>query len=269
MTAAKLKPLTDFPIAARRDIACVLTDIDDTLTINGRITASAFTALEALDRAGIAVVPVTGRAAGWCDHIARHWPVRGVVGENGAFYFSYHRGSRRVVRRYWYEAARRIADKTRLNALRDRILQEVPRAGIASDQAYRECDLAVDWCEDVDPLSQSEVERVVALAKEVGATVRIASIHVNVWFGEFSKLGMSQRFAGDVLRMDTETAAERFVFSGDSPNDETMFGYFPHSVGVANVLKFRGRLEAEPTYVTPSEGGDGFAELARAILEAR
>jgi hydroxymethylpyrimidine pyrophosphatase-like HAD family hydrolase len=146
---------------------------------------------------------------------------------------------------------------------------EVPRAGVASDQAYRECDLAIDWCEDVDPLSQVEVERVVALAKDAGATVRIASIHVNVWFGEFSKLGMSQRFTGDILGMSTEIAEERCVFSGDSPNDVTMFGYFPHSVGVANVLKFCGRLKAEPTYVTPSEGGDGFAELAHATLSAR
>ncbi|MCL4765674.1 MAG: HAD-IIB family hydrolase [Hyphomicrobiaceae bacterium] len=267
MSIAKLQPLSAFPLSARRGVHAVLTDIDDTLTLAGRLTAGAFVAMDALHRAGIAVVPVTGRPAGWCDQIARQWPVRGVVGENGAFFFSYDPSARRVVRRYWFDTDRRAADRRRLDALRARILAEVPRAAIASDQAYRESDLAIDWCEDVDALSEAEVAHVAALAREVGATVRVSSIHINIWFGEFSKLDMARRFASEMLGISAESEADKFVFVGDSPNDVTMFGYFPHSVGVANVLKFRGRLEAEPTYVTPSEGGDGFAELARAILE--
>ena len=269
MTDRKLQPLTAFSFAARRGVSAVLTDIDDTLTMHGRLTASAYAAMEALDKAGIAVVPVTGRPAGWCDLIARQWPVKGVVGENGAFYFTYDDKGRRVVRRYWYPADRRAVDRKRLDALRDHILREVPRAAITSDQPYRECDLAIDWCEDVAALSDTDVDRIVTLAEAAGATVRVASIHINVWFGDFSKLAMARRLAADILGIDTTTAAERVVFVGDSPNDVSMFSYFPHSLGVANVLKFRDRLEAEPAYVTPSEGGDGFAELARALLAAR
>lgn len=104
MTDRKLQPLAAFSLAARRGVCAVLTDIDDTLTMHGRLTASAYAAMERLDKAGIAVVPVTGRPGGWCDLIARHWPVKGVVGENGAFYFSYDAEARRVVR-----AARRPA----------------------------------------------------------------------------------------------------------------------------------------------------------------
>ena len=269
MTDRKLQPLAAFSLAARRGVCAVLTDIDDTLTMHGRLTASAYAAMERLDKAGIAVVPVTGRPGGWCDLIARHWPVKGVVGENGAFYFSYDAEARRVVRRYWFAAEQRTIDRKRLDALRDLILREMPRAAVTSDQPYRECDLAIDWCEDVAPLSEAEVEHIVALAKAAGATVRLASIHINIWFGDFSKLAMARRFAADILGIDTTTGAEKLVFVGDSPNDVSMFGYFPHSVGVANVLKFRHRLEAAPTYVTPSEGGDGFAELAHAILAAR
>ena len=154
--------------------------------MRGRLTASAYAVMEARDKAGIAVVPVPGRPAGWCDLIARQWPVKGVVGENGAFYFSYDAAGRRVVRRYWFEADRRAADRKRLDALRDRILRKVPRAGITSDQAYRECDLAVDWCENVAALNEAEVARIVTLAGAAGATVRIASIHVNIWFGSAS-----------------------------------------------------------------------------------
>ena len=146
---------------------------------------------------------------------------------------------------------------------------EIPTARPASDQAFRESDLAIDWCEDVAPLERPQLDRIVALAEEAGATVRVSSIHVNIWFGEFSKLAMTERFLAEALGIDVRAEPESFVFVGDSPNDSTMFGFFGNSVGVANVLAFAGRIEAEPTYVTPSPGGDGFAELADALLAAR
>jgi HAD superfamily hydrolase (TIGR01484 family) len=225
--------------------------------------------MESLDKAGIAVVPVTGRPGGWCDQIARQWPVAGVVGENGAFYFSYDAANRVVRRSYWFSEARRARDRLRLDALAREIRQAVPRAGIASDQRYRESDLAIDWAEDVGPLSEGEINNIVEVAASAGATVRISSIHINIWFGDFSKLEMAKRLGSEVLGLDPDGHPEKFVFVGDSPNDVTMFGFFPNSVGVANVLKFRGRLEAEPTYVTTEEGGDGFLEVANTLLEER
>ncbi|HEV7820000.1 MAG TPA: HAD hydrolase family protein, partial [Burkholderiales bacterium] len=84
-----MKQLAEFPGAERARIRGVFCDIDDTLTTGGKLTAAAYAALEALQRAGLLVVPITGRPAGWCDQIARMWPVHAVVGENGAFYFRY------------------------------------------------------------------------------------------------------------------------------------------------------------------------------------
>ena len=69
------------PVAVRRAVRAVLLDIDDTLTSDGRLTSAAYDALERLAAAGLRVVPVTGRPAGWCDMIARFWPVDAVVGE--------------------------------------------------------------------------------------------------------------------------------------------------------------------------------------------
>ncbi|MBM3531241.1 MAG: HAD-IIB family hydrolase [Alphaproteobacteria bacterium] len=266
---AKLRPLSTFPNAVRRGIRCVLCDIDDTLTIDGRLTSSAYAAMERLSRAGLAVVPVTGRPAGWCDLIARQWPVTGVIGENGAFYFRYAPAERRVVRQFWFDDERRQADRARLAVLAEAILSAVPAAALASDQRYRETDLAIDWCEDVARLSQAEIDRIVALAEDAGATVRVSSIHINIWFGEFSKLSMTRRFIDDVFAAETWNDARAFVFVGDSPNDSTMFSFFENSVGVANVLNFRGAIETEPTYVTAGMGGDGFAELGDALLSAQ
>jgi len=88
------------PEHVRRKLRFVLTDIDDTLTTDGKLTAGAYRALERLHDAGRIVVPVTGRPAGWCDHIARMWPVDAVVGENGAFYMRFDVTQRKLVRRF-------------------------------------------------------------------------------------------------------------------------------------------------------------------------
>jgi HAD superfamily hydrolase (TIGR01484 family) len=265
----RFQPLSAFSRDARRAVRVVLCDIDDTLTTDGQLTASAYEAMERLARAGVAVVPVTGRPAGWCDLIARLWPVAGVVGENGAFYFHHDKGARRVVRRYWQDEEERRSGRARLAALAERLLDAVPGAGIASDQAYRETDLAIDWSEDVDPLGDEERTRLIALAREAGATVKLSSIHINIWFGEFDKLRMTRRLLQEVLGADPDGDPGAFAFVGDSPNDAPMFGFFPNAVGVANVLDFRGRIESEPAYVTDARGGDGFAELGKALLEAR
>ncbi len=264
-----MQPLSEMPEAVAASIVAVFTDIDDTLTHNGRLPASAYQALEDLEAAGIPVAPITGRPAGWCDMIARFWPVAGVVGENGAFYFAYDRARTTMRRVFAAPAAQRGRDRDRLDALRRRILAEVPGAAVAADQRYREADLAIDVCEDVPPLGDDDVSRICRLFAEAGATAKLSSIHVNGWFGEHDKLATSRRLAEQVLGLDLDRDRERILYVGDSPNDAPMFGFFPHACGVANVRRFEGRMPAEPRYVAPSPGGRGFVEVAERLLSAR
>ena len=56
-----MKPLKDFPENDLHRVCCVFTDIDDTLTDDGRLTATAYGAMADLDETGIPVVPITGR----------------------------------------------------------------------------------------------------------------------------------------------------------------------------------------------------------------
>ncbi len=268
ITQARMQPVSAFPPADRKAVRYVLTDIDDTLTTDGLLEACAYSAIERLAENGIAVIPITGRPAGWCDHIARMWPVEGVVGENGAMYFRYDREERRMYRRYSRDAAQRKIDREKLNELGEHILREVPGCAIAADQAYREADLAIDFTEDVDPLPNEAIERIQELFEEAGAHAKISSIHVNGWFGEYDKLTMTKVLFSDVFGIDLEDYRDRIVFCGDSPNDAPMFGYFPHSVGVANVRDFVGRIAAEPRWVTEGRGGTGFAELAEHLFAA-
>ncbi|HEX7125447.1 MAG TPA: HAD-IIB family hydrolase [Thermodesulfobacteriota bacterium] len=263
------RPLAEFPREARAGVRAVLCDIDDTLTEDGRLPAAAYAALERLAEAGLRVVPITGRPAGWCDMIARFWPVDGVVGENGALYFRYDTAARAMVRRYWKSEAERAEDRRRLAAIEARVLAEVPGARVAADQAYRVADLAIDFREDVEPLPREAVDRIVAIFEAAGATAKVSSIHVNGWFGAYDKLSMTRRFFSEAFGWDLDASREAVVFVGDSPNDEPMFRFFPDAVGVANVADFAGRLSAWPRWITRARGGHGFAELADALLEAR
>jgi HAD superfamily hydrolase (TIGR01484 family) len=264
-----MRPIAEFPIGRRRSIRAVLTDIDDTLTDGGRLTARAYRALEKLKEAGLLVIPVTGRPAGWCDMIARFWPVDAVVGENGAFYFRYEPGSRCMIRRYAKSIEERRGDRARLDAIAAEVLATVRGAAIAADQAYREADLAIDFREDVAPLSPADIDRIVAIFRKHGAAAKISSIHVNGWFGRHDKLSMSGRLLREIFAINMEAAKDDIVFVGDSPNDAPMFGYFPNAVGVANVLQYRDRLEAEPAWITRRPGGDGFSEFVDLLLTGR
>jgi HAD superfamily hydrolase (TIGR01484 family) len=241
----------------------LLFDIDDTLTTDGKLTAEAYGALAALKRAGRIVVPVTGRPAGWCDQIARLWPVDAVVGENGAFYFCFADGKLR--KRFQDADPVRAQNRGCLEAIGARILQQVPGCALASDQPYRETDLAIDYCEDVPPLPLEVAERIAALMRAEGLTAKVSSIHVNGWFGNYDKLAMAQALFGEFFKILPEMLRQEFAFAGDSPNDAPMFAYFENSVGVANVARF-GKLEAEPKYVTRGFAGSGFAELAAHLL---
>ncbi|OGA06567.1 MAG: HAD family hydrolase [Betaproteobacteria bacterium RIFCSPHIGHO2_12_FULL_69_13] len=241
-------------------VKAVLVDLDETLTTQGRLTAEAYAALERLMRAGKIVVPVTGRPAGWCDHIARMWPVDAVVGENGAFYFWHAEG--RLRRRYWDEEPARSDKRSKLEAIARRILAEVPGCALAADQRYRETDLAIDYCEDVPELPLEAADRIAALMRRAGLSARVSSIHVNGWFGDYDKLAMTRLLFAERFGMELAAANRSIVFAGDSPNDAPMFAFFDNSVGVANVRRFEARLPAKPKYVTRAASGAGFAELA-------
>lgn len=266
-----MTPLCEMPVEQRRAVQLVLADIDDTLTTEGRLGREAYDAMWALHEAGLALVPVSGRPAGWCECFARIWPIRGIVGENGGVAYTYDRRGRRMNIFHAQDPKTRAYHGAQLDLLRRRILDEVPGSGVASDQPFRLYDLAIDFCEDVPALDNAAVERIVELFVEAGATAKVSSIHVNGWFGDFDKLSMIRRFAAEALGLDLERPEDRAqaVYVGDSPNDEPAFAFFESSVGVANVRDFGDRLTRPPRFVTQARAGAGFAELARALLDAQ
>lgn len=264
-----MTPIAELDPATLRGVTGLLFDIDDTLTTHGQLTAEAYGALHAAKAAGLMTVPITGRPAGWCDHIARMWPVDAVVGENGAFYMAHDKALGKLVTRFAKCVEERAADRLRLDAIAQDILDAVPGAALASDQDYRAADIAIDFCEDVPRLSSDSIGRIKRIMEARGLTAKVSSIHVNGWFGGYDKLSTTRLFLEERHGIDLDTERERFVFVGDSPNDAPMFAYFPLSVGVANIRAFAGQLPCEPRYITEHECGGGFCEVVAALLEAR
>jgi HAD superfamily hydrolase (TIGR01484 family) len=261
------RPIADLSREDAVGIRFVLFDIDDTITEEGLLPEASFSALWSLRRAGVAAVPVTGRPAGWCDLIARQWPVAGVVGENGAFAFYMSGG--RLERLFHPAALDPASSRERLARLGAEAMRRVPGLRLAKDQPYRIFDIALDFAEEPPVLGLEEALRVKDICEAEGARAKVSSIHVNAWFGDYDKLSMSEIFLSRVLGWDPILSSRAAIFFGDSPNDEPMFERFELSCGVANVRRFYDAMKHPPAYVTDEPYGRGFAKGIRTILSGK
>ena len=245
-------------------IRYILMDIDDTLTREGKLLAASYSALWGLKEAGFKVIPVTGRPAGWCDLIAREWPVDGVIGENGALAFWEEAGS--VLKADYHPRAVKN-DHPVLERVKKRAFEEFPDLRLSKDQFARLFDIALDFAEEEPALPLSAAERIRAIAEEEGAIAKVSSIHINVWMGNYDKLSMAERFLTKRFGWEPGAGDREVVFVGDSPNDEPMFARFPLACAVANVSRYGNLVKHFPAYVSSKECGEGFAEIARHVLE--
>jgi hydroxymethylpyrimidine pyrophosphatase-like HAD family hydrolase len=212
------------------------------------------------------VIAITGRPKGWSLPFARDWPVDAIVAENGAVAL-FHEGDALKVE-YAQDDATRSANAVRLQAAAERVLREVPGASLSRDSGGRVTDIAIDHSEFAQ-LSQAQIDEVVRVMQEQGMHATVSSIHINGWYGEHTKLTGARWIVQRLLGRDVEAERERWAYVGDSTNDQLMFGHFPLSVGVANLLQFADQLSVWPAYVTQEVRGAGFAEVARRLVAAR
>ncbi len=267
MQQGVVEPFSHFPAEVCRSIQFILTDIDDTLTFEGRLAARTYDALERLHKAGLAIIPVTAAPAGWCDQIARMWPINGIIGENGGLYFVFDHEAKTMRRRFWLDEAARSEAMQRLGEVAATITSQVSGAGIAADQRYRETTLAIEFS---TPETRARGSNQVAhRLRDAGARATINSLWVIGWFGDFDKLAMARATASEIFGHDLSAMCDSTIYVGDSLNDEPMFDFFPHSVGVSTVRVFLSRMRSPPRWITRGPGGMGFVEVADALLQHR
>jgi len=261
-----MQTLDSWSVQVCRPIIGLLTDIDDTLTTVGAITSDALHALNSLKSASLHVIPITGRPVGWSEPFAAAWPVDAIVAENGAVALQPlpdNRGA--LLKIYQQDAATRATNFARMQQVLTEIEATVPGARRATDSAGRECDIAIDHSEFTH-LSQERIDLCLAIMRAAGMNATVSSIHINGWYGAHNKLEGARWIVRELFQRDLDAELDRWVYIGDSTNDQLMFEHFPHSVGVANIARFVPQLKHLPRYVTQGERGAGFAELARVIL---
>ncbi len=257
-----MKPLREFH---HRSIKYLFADIDGTMTSEGKIAAETYHAIWSLAKCQIHLIPVTGRPAGWCDLMVRHWPIHGVIGENGAL--AYRLDGRRMKRHEALPTSERKTGRQRLKALAKEVLAKFPGTKIAADQFCRRFDVAVDFAEDVPALSVETAQQIQSFFAAHGAHAKVSNIHVNAWFGDFDKSTMVDWYARNWIGLSNDDLISRAAFVGDSMNDEPMFKKFHHSFAVANVKPFLSAMKFKPKFVTAESEGAGFAELTAHLIQ--
>lgn len=257
-----MRRIAEFPADAAREIRWFLTDVDDTMTRDGKLVPEAYQALCDLSAAGLRVIAVTGRSAGWGMVHLQEWPICGAITENGAV--AYYPGGELV-----FPGTSPNTDPALRRAMAA-ALSAVPRARSAADNPLRLFDCAIDHAERVrPPLTEEEIRKITGIFEAEGCIAKPSSIHVNCWKGSFNKRDGAINFLSRIEGYDDRHDRHRVFYVGDAPNDEPMFGHFPNACGVANVKAWLDRIGSLPAWVSEGSYGEGFAEIARALLRLR
>jgi len=261
-----MRRISDLTEAEARSVEFLLTDVDDTITSDGKLRPAALAALYRLQDAGLRTICVTGGSAGWADTYLRQWPVEAVIAESGAVSLYRKDG---VITHYVHPSIDQGHYSERKRALIEAVLASVRGAKLSSDQFARLYDVAFDHGSEPPYLNQEQIAQVVAVCKGEGAATAVSSIHINAWFGSFDKWQGCLTFFKEVLGLCQEELLERSCYCGDAPNDQVMFARIPLSFGVGNIIEASGRMEILPRYVATERGGDGFARIVDELLEKR
>ena len=265
-----MKPLAEWPLAERRNIIGVFTDIDDTLTTHGDITPDALKALVDLKAAGLHIIPITGRPVGWVEPLAHRLPVDAIVAENGSVAVKKRLQPayllpKQLLKLYQTDTATRVDNMARMAEIAQQVLAKIPTARLSRDHAGRETDLAFDYNE-FENLPPETVQHIVQLLQQASMQTTVSSIHIHGCFGQFDKWLGAQWIVRELFQRDLASELDKWVFVGDSGNDQAMFQHFTYSVGVANIRRFESQLTHLPQYIAPSERGTGFSEVVKMLL---
>lgn len=243
------------------DVRLVASDFDGTLTKFGKITANLLQGLVDLANAGLPVLIVTGRSAGWVSGLVNYLPVIGAIAENGGFFVSPQEADPPLI-------LTPIADLTqhRLNLAQTfaHLQAEFPQLQETSDNRFR----LTDWTFDVQGLTWEDLQKIDHLCTDRGWGFTYSSIQCHI------KPATQDKATGLLKLLSTQFpnySSAQVLTVGDSPNDESLFNsvFFPLSVGVANLLEYRDRLTHAPAYITQGKEVEGFGELVQFLTQKK
>jgi len=258
-----MKPLSSLTPGDLEGLRGILFDLDDTFLDGGVLTEGAYRALWRASRAGLRLVVVTGRPAGFGEVMARQWPVDAVVTENGAVALFRQGGT--IARWQKADEATRRARRVRIAEAFSDLRQRFGEVRVSDDSHARVSDLALDIGES-QHLRPELVARIESAARELGMRTFVSSVHLHLTLDPFDKATGTVAFLRDHFGDDPSWARHHYAYLGDSSNDGACFFAFTMSFGVANIKPSLPRLSVPPSYVASLPRGAGFAEIVDRIL---
>jgi len=238
-----------------KNVRLVAADIDGTLTQQGKLTPALLQALEDLAQAGIAVLVVTGRSAGWVSGLATYLPILGAIAENGGLFYSKN-GEETVLN----PISDRVEHRQRLAQMFQQLQVHFPKIQESPDNRFR----VTDWTFDNQNLSYAEIQQLATFCQKQnwGFTYSAIQCHIKP-LQQHKGVGLL------TILQALQYSPEETLTVGDSPNDESLFWpEFPCSVGVANILAYSDQMHYLPAYVTAAAESLGFCELTRYLLHS-
>jgi HAD superfamily hydrolase (TIGR01484 family) len=239
------------------DIHLIASDVDGTLTHNGKFSSDFISTLLDLKSAGIKVLLVTGRSAGWVNALVNYLPVEGAIAENGGLFLQLN-GTQDLLSSVPNLSRHRILLENTFHHIK----QLFPNLHPSADNQFR----ITDWTFDVNDLSTDDIQSISSQCQQMGWSFTYSNVQCHI-------KPIHQDKATGLLSVLTnhfsELNSQQVLTVGDSPNDEAMFNpdLFPISVGVANVCHYQDKMLHLPKYVTQASEFAGFSELAKLLLQ--
>jgi HAD superfamily hydrolase (TIGR01484 family) len=239
------------------DIRLIASDVDGTLTQNGKFSSDFISTLLDLQSAGIKVLLVTGRSAGWVSALVNYLPVAGAIAENGGVFLQPD-GQQDLLSSIPNLSRHRILLENTFHHIK----QLFPNLHPSADNQFR----ITDWTFDVDNLSTEDIQAISSQCQQMGWSFTYSNVQCHIKPLHQDK---ATGLMSVLKKYFPEFNSQQVLTIGDSPNDEAMFNpdLFPISVGVANVRHYQDEMLHLPKYVTQASEFAGFSELAKLLLQ--
>ena len=241
-----------------KNVHLIATDMDGTLTREGKFTAQLLQSLEKIAQTQIDIIIVTGRSAGWVEAVAHYLPIQGAIAENGGLFYDNQSLTSQLLPK--------INDidlhRQKLAQTFQLLQSKFPHLKESTDNRFR----LTDWTFDIAELTTKELELIDNICQQEGWSFTYSTVQCHIKPLEQDKAIALESVLSQYF---PHLKSTQVVTVGDSPNDVSLFdaNKFPLSVGVANVLHYREQLQHQPIYITKKAEVEGFNELVESICQ--
>lgn len=222
-------------------------DFDGTLTLDDRsMTPEFFEIVDHLHQNKQELVIVSGRSMSWGHFFLTHFPkINTVIMEGGGVILT--RNHRNDIDEHMLISPHQVEE---LESVTEELRSHFPRCPLSVDSFGRKTDRAIEF----EHMHDDDIQQVLQFFKTRKVNYSKSNVHINYWIGNISKFNGVQHYLN---KFKPEVGLHEAVFFGDAPNDQSMFQFFDHSVGVANIRHCLDRLEYRPNIILQGEENDG------------